>query len=198
MLPLNNKPGRLDLFRKDLERLNNLRDGNNRIFALNSYLNFELAQLHLLGMKLKDLKDNIMKRAEDDRIRLKEKWPENPRLCNNSLFGPLGLRSNLILKEVPLTNALAWLITPHKGSQMHAEMLIALLELSLPSVNKISLADISDWKVNAEHLTEISEDDRGRIDIYINGKIESNIYQIAIEAKVGAIEGKNQLDKYEK
>lgn len=158
---------------------------------------FDVEVLHSLGKQLEKAKIEIFEAAKTERKRLTEEWFENPRLCNESLLGPLGMRSNDLPKEVPLTNALAWLITPQRnGSAFHAEMLAATLKTILTSEPNIAMTDVMDWKVGAEHLVETEDGDRGRIDIFANGNIGSRHYQIAIEAKVGALEGKNQLEKY--
>lgn len=159
---------------------------------------FDLDCLRDLSKQLVDVKEKIFSRAEEERDRLKNDWPENPRLCNESLLNPLGLRSNDLPKEVPLTNALSWLICPKKnGHPMHADFLLELLKLVMPSEISISLKDVSDWQVSAEQLVENEDGERGRIDIYAFGEIDSKKYKIAIEAKVGAIEGRNQLKNYE-
>lgn len=206
----------IDSFRRDLEEFNSKFDWGDRkrkypaggatqssaamLSKSESKLSsaFDLDCLRDLSKKLLDVKTEIFSRAEKEKERLKNDWSENPRLCNESLLNPLGLRSNGFPKEVPLTNALAWLITPQSnGAPMHADFLSALLKLLLPTEGEISSKDVSRWRVSAEQLVENDDGERGRIDIYAYGEIDSKKYKIAIEAKVGAVEGRNQLKNYE-
>lgn len=134
---------------------------------------------------------SISRQAHDNSIKLKQQWPGDPRFCTRSLFGPIGQR----WKELPLTRALAWLLNPRQESKLHAHCLSTCLSLILGK--KVDASEVADWNVRAEEpLQRKGSMDGGRIDIFAEGQLAGSNYAIAIEAKVNAVEGVEQVEKY--
>lgn len=148
--------------------------------------------LRELGRQLTSLRSTILSQATALRRQLDQEWPGNPRLCEASLFGPLALRN----KEVPLTNALAWTITPRGGAtSLRCALLAATIALVLQ--RSVSPENVAKWTVRAEEPVDVAGD-YGRIDIFAEGHLDSKRHIIAIEAKINAPEGNKQLEKYQR
>ena len=159
------------------------------------------SSLYALNDSFAKATESIVQRAQALLEYLRNEWKENPRICNESLLRPLALLN----KEVPLTHAIAWLISPSAGKpeasthtsttlSLHKALLAALLEVVLG--RSINAAIVSDWTVDAEKYHG-DEGIHGRFDIFLTGNIDTTKYLIALEAKVNASEGKDQLNKYE-
>ena len=148
-------------------------------------------RLSVLAAQLKVVSHNIFMLAQTRRAQLSQDWPGNPRLCDASLFGPLALRN----KEVPLTNALAWAMTPHgKAQSLQCALLAATLRLILAT--SVKPENVAAWKVRTEEPVEVAGEE-GRIDIFAEGVLDAKYHLVAIEAKINAPEGKKQLRRYQ-
>lgn len=151
---------------------------------------FDRDTLNTLHSQLLGVLTDIRAKADARRDQLLQAWPDDPRLCTGSVLGPLSIRN----KEVPLTQALAWLMTPRHDSPIHAALLAAMSTLILRC--DVSVSDTTRWSVaSEEHVRD--DEDWGRIDIYIEGTVGPQLFQIAIEAKVNAPEGDRQLHRYQ-
>lgn len=150
--------------------------------------------LRLVSKELSDVRRQIFEQAKRLRDVLVTDWPDNPRLCDGSIFGPLGL----VGREVPLTTAIAWLLSPSQTSPgFHEEMLAATLRAIIAPDLRTDVRELSEWTVRAEEQVRSAGNARGRVDIYLCGYLGGRHHQVAIEAKINAAEGKGQLEKYE-
>lgn len=148
------------------------------------------ASLRELGEEIKRCTEAARNRLAGVREKYREKWPRSPLFWEGSIFQPLGLSS----KEVPFTRALAWWLGSSRSSKLSCESLAAFVA-DVTRTPNIEAGQMQDWRVRAERCFD-DPSDPGRVDILLEGKLGLRKCCIAIEAKINAREGKNQLKTY--
>ena len=106
--------------------------------------------------------------------------------CNTTLYGPIAYGR----KETAYTRAIAWALDPNNCPKFAEGVINSLLQEKLSLVKQRKIKSISqsdpEFKVGA-----------GYIDVKLEGTFKGGgRWTIGIEAKVDALEGKDQLSKY--
>lgn len=154
-----------------------------------------MEELKLLSEAAEKIHQQLQSKATDLMTKLKTNWPQNPLISRASLFGPIGVDT----KEVLWTKAIAWMLTPGTASTALRRKAHAVFVARILGLNEcLSDADANTWTTDAEYAIFEPEGRKGRVDIYLEGKIGEAVYSIGIEAKVKAAESKQQVARYQK
>ena len=151
-------------------------------------LSFDLGSL---AQRLDDWREASLRAV---RSRLKEVLPDDPLRCPISLFGTMDFGR----LERAHTNTLAWLLNPSREHGFGSRLLEALLNRVAGDFANVEAVNVlSECAGPTRHDTG-----RGRIDVLATGYWTRDLgrreaWLLAIEAKIGALEGKDQLSDYE-
>lgn len=144
-----------------------------------------------LGRRLDVWRVATRERLESEVARLQ---PDDPLLCPVGLFGPLDYGR----LEVAQTRALAWFLDPRREHGFGTQLLTAFLRLVCP---EIVWSGVTAQRVEGEWLIDIRDTDTAnRLDVYAYGSFDGRAarkWVLAVEAKIDANEGREQLGRYD-